>query len=157
MITAVDLLRGLAELIGWENIRVPGATGYLDTDYAAKGKAAVEALRHYDLVCVHIEAPDEAAHQGDVVAKVAAIEAIDREIVGPLLAELSQMESWRMLVTPDHPTPCRTKTHSHGDVPFVIAGTGITPDGAQRYGESAAAESSLAFPQGQQLMPWFVG
>jgi 2,3-bisphosphoglycerate-independent phosphoglycerate mutase len=157
MITAVDLLRGLAELIGWDNLRVPGATGYLDTDYAAKGRAAVEALQRFDLVCVHIEAPDEAAHQGNVAAKIAAIEAIDREIVGPLLTELSRGDKWRMLVTPDHPTPCRTKTHSHGDVPFVIAGAGVTPDSAQRYGETVAAASSLAFPQGQLLMPWFIG
>lgn len=156
MITAVDLLRGLAELIGWDNLRVPGATGYLDTDYAAKGRAAVEALQRYDLVCVHIEAPDEAAHQGNVPAKIAAIEAIDREIVGPLLAELEGHAAWRMLVTPDHPTPCRTKTHSHGDVPFVVAGTGIVPDAGQVYGESAAAGSSLSFPQGQKLMPWLI-
>lgn len=157
MITAVDLLRGLAELIGWENIRVPGATGYLDTDYAAKGTAAIEALQRYDLVCVHVEAPDEAAHQGDVAAKIAAIEAIDREIIGPLVNALSGRDAWRMLVTPDHPTPCRTKTHSHGDVPFVVAGSGIKADAATNYGESAAAGSSLTFPQGQLLMPWFVG
>ncbi len=156
MITAVDLLRGLAELVGWQNIRVPGATGYLDTDYGAKGRAAVEALQHHDLVCVHVEAPDEAAHQGDVAAKIAAIEAIDREIVGPILESLSGQTAWRMLITPDHPTPCRTKTHSHGDVPFVVAGAGIAPDAADRYGESAAAAAELCFPQGQQLMPWFL-
>lgn len=157
MITAVDLLRGLAELIGWENIRVAGATGYLDTDYAAKGRAAVEALRQHDLVCVHVEAPDEAAHQGDVAAKIAAIEAIDQKIVGPVLAALQSQSEWRMLVTPDHPTPCRTKTHSHGDVPFVVAGSGLASDQSQAYGETTAAASSLTFPQGHKLMPWFLG
>ncbi len=157
MITAVDLLRGLAELVGWENITVPGATGYLDTDYAAKGRAAIAALQKFDLVCVHIEAPDEAAHQGDVSAKIAAIEAIDEKIVGPLLAALQSQSEWRMLVTPDHPTPCRTKTHSHGDVPFVVAGSGIAPDKSQAYGETAAANSALAFPQGHRLMGWFLG
>jgi 2,3-bisphosphoglycerate-independent phosphoglycerate mutase len=156
MITAVDLLRGLAELVGWENITVPGATGYLDTDYAAKGRAAIAALQKFDLVCVHIEAPDEAAHQGDVSAKIAAIEAIDEKIVGPLLAALQSQSEWRMLVTPDHPTPCRTKTHSHGDVPFVVAGSGIAPDKSQAYGEKAASASELAFPRGFELMSWFL-
>ena len=156
MITAVDLLRGLAELVGWENITVPGATGYLDTDYAAKGRAAIAALQKFDLVCVHIEAPDEAAHQGDISAKIAAIEAIDEKIVGPLLAALESQSEWRMLVTPDHPTPCRTKTHSHGDVPFVVAGSGIAPDKSQAYGETAAAASELAFPRGFELMSWFL-
>lgn len=157
MITAVDLLRGLAELVGWENIAVPGATGYLDTDYAAKGRAAVAALQRFDLVCVHIEAPDEAAHQGDVAAKIAAIEAIDQKIIGPVLEALQSQSEWRMLVTPDHPTPCRTKTHSHGDVPFVVAGSGLQADTFQSYGETNAAGSSLAFPQGHKLMPWFLG
>jgi len=151
MITAVDLLRGLAELVGWENITVPGATGYLDTDYAAKGRAAIAALQKFDLVCVHIEAPDEAAHQGDVAAKISAIEEIDQKIIGPILEVLQSQSAWRMLVTPDHPTPCRTKTHSHGDVPFVVAGNGLAPDQSQAYGEAAATASSLAFPRGFEL------
>jgi len=157
MITAVDLLRGLAELVGWENITVPGATGYLDTDYAAKGRAAIAALQKFDLVCVHIEAPDEAAHQGDVAAKISAIEEIDQKIIGPILEVLQSQSAWRMLVTPDHPTPCRTKTHSHGDVPFVVAGNGLAPDQSQAYGEAAATASSLAFPRGFELMRWFLG
>lgn len=156
MITAVDLLRGLAELVGWENIVVPGATGYLDTDYGAKGRAAIAALQKFDLVCVHIEAPDEAAHQGDVAAKISAIEAIDQKIIGPILDALQSQSAWRMLVTPDHPTPCRTKTHSHGDVPFVAAGSGLAPDQSQAYGETSAAAASLAFPRGFELMSWFL-
>src|SRR5690606_35044148 len=84
MITAVDLLRGLAMLIGWETIEVPGATGYLDTDYAAKGRYAVEALDSTDIVCVHVEAPDEASHEGRVDAKIQALEEIDRHIVASL-------------------------------------------------------------------------
>ena len=88
MITAVDLLRGLAQLIGWRRIDVPGATGYIDTDYAAKGRYAVAALKDVDLVCVHVEATDEASHQGDAAAKIEALEQIDRHIVGPLWAAL---------------------------------------------------------------------
>ena len=88
MITAVDLLRGLAALVGWQRIEVPGATGYIDTDYAAKGRYAIDALRDVDLVCVHVEATDEASHEGDCGEKVKALEEIDRHIVGPLLEAL---------------------------------------------------------------------
>ena len=156
MITAVDLLRGLAALIGWERIEVPGATGYTDTDYAAKGRYAVAALPTTDIVCVHVEASDEASHEGDCAAKVKAIEEIDRHIVAPLSDALAASGEWRLLVTPDHPTPLRTKTHSHGAVPFVVAGSGVTADAAERYGDSQAAASELAFEEGWRLMKWFL-
>ena len=90
MITAVDLLRGIAALVGWDRIEVPGATGYLDTDYAAKGRAGVEALNKYDIVCVHVEASDEASHEGRCDEKVKAIEEIDRHVVGPLVEALAK-------------------------------------------------------------------
>jgi 2,3-bisphosphoglycerate-independent phosphoglycerate mutase len=157
MITAVDLLRGLAKLMGWQRIDVPGATGYTDTDYAAKGRYAVEALKHYDLVCVHVEATDEASHEGNVAAKVEALEQIDRHIVGPVLAALHSYERWRILVSPDHPTPLRTKTHSHGCVPLAMAGTGIVPDVFQKYDDPTAARSDLVFPEGWKLMGRFLG
>jgi 2,3-bisphosphoglycerate-independent phosphoglycerate mutase len=152
MITGVDLLRGLANLVGWEQISVPGATGYLDTDYRGKGIAAIEALQTHDLVCVHVEAPDEAAHQGNLQAKIDAIEAIDREIVRPILDSLKGTSGWRVLVSPDHPTLLSTKTHCHGDVPFVIAGTGIEADGTSLYNEASAATSQLEFPEGHRLL-----
>lgn len=157
MITAVDLLRGLATLIGWQRIEVPGATGYLDTDYAAKGRYAVEALKQADLVCVHVEASDEASHEGNAAAKVEAIEQISRHIVGPLHEALKKQGEYRILVTPDHPTPLRTKTHSHGYVPFAMAGTGITPDAAVVYDDPTAERSSLVFPEGWRLMGYFFG
>jgi 2,3-bisphosphoglycerate-independent phosphoglycerate mutase len=156
MITAVDLLRGIARLIGWPCIEVPGATGYTDTDYAAKGRYAVEALATTDLICVHIEAPDEASHEGDTAAKIAALEAIDERIVRPLHAALAAQGEYRILISPDHPTPVRTKTHSHGMVPFAIAGQGIAPAGASTYDEPTADASSLVFQQGHELMPFFV-
>ncbi len=156
IVTAVDLLRGLAELIGWQRIDVPGATGYTDTDYAAKGRYAVEALRDVDLVCVHVEAPDEASHEGDVTAKIKAIEQIDRHIVAPLHEALRSHGEYRILVTPDHPTPLRTKTHSHGYVPFAIAGAGVKPDAADRYDDQAAACSALVFEDGWKLMSDFL-
>ncbi len=133
MITAVDLLRGLAVLVGWDRIEVPGATGYLDTDYNAKGRYAVAALPTTDIICVHIEAPDEASHEGNAAAKIAALEEIDRHIVGPLHAALRAQGDYRILVSPDHPTPVRTKTHSHGDVPWTICGAGIAATGPNTY------------------------
>ena len=127
MITAVDLIRGLARSVGWRRIDVPGATGYLDTDYAAKGRYAVAALRDADLVCVHVEATDEASHEGNAAAKVAALEEIDRHIVGPVHTALQGYGEYRILICPDHPTPLRTKTHAHGDVPFALAGAASRP------------------------------
>ncbi len=157
MITAVDLLRGLAKLIGWTNIAVPGATGYTDTDYAAKGRYAIAALADFDLVCVHVEATDEASHEGDAAAKIKALEEIDRHIVRPLLDHLRSAGEFRMLVSPDHPTPIRLKTHSHGFVPFAMAGSGLQPDAAETYDEPAAERSPLAYEQGWRLMSDFIG
>ncbi|MBM3955820.1 MAG: cofactor-independent phosphoglycerate mutase [Planctomycetes bacterium] len=151
MITAVDLLRGLAALAGWRRIDVPGATGYLDTDYAAKGRAAIAAFDHDDLVCVHVEAPDEASHQGDAAAKVTALEEIDRHVIGPVAAALAARGPHRILVCPDHPTFLSTKTHSRGRVPFLIAGEGIVPGSATAFDESAAAAGPVIEP-GHRLM-----
>jgi len=152
MITAVDLLRGIAALVGWPRIEVEGATGYLDTDYAAKGRAAVEALKTYDLVCVHIEAPDEASHEGRHDAKIEALEQIDRHIVAPLAEALFAQGDYRILITPDHPTYCRTKKHTHAMVPWLISGTRIDPDSQTRYDEKAAESSGECFANGWELM-----
>ena len=158
IITAVNLLRGLGHLIGWETIDVPGATGYTDTDYAAKGKHAIAALENFDLVCVHVEATDEASHEGGEKKKVTALESIDSDIVAPILEELSNNhEQWKILVAPDHPTFLRTKTHSHGDVPFTICGSGLTPDDSEAYNEVSAKNSKLSFDRGHELMPYFIG
>ncbi|MEX0670180.1 MAG: cofactor-independent phosphoglycerate mutase [Pirellulales bacterium] len=156
MITAVDLLRGLAALAGWKRLEVPGATGYLDTDYAAKGRAAIAEFASADLVCVHVEAPDEASHQGDAVAKVKAIEEIDAKIVAPLVAHLATVGAHRILVCPDHPTFIATKTHSRGHVPFVMAGSGITGSGQATYDEVAAAASGQRIEPGWKLMGEFL-
>ncbi|MCI0640451.1 MAG: cofactor-independent phosphoglycerate mutase [Gemmataceae bacterium] len=156
ILSAVDLVRGVGMLLGWTRIDVPGATGYLDTDYAAKGRYGVEALKNHDLVCVHVEAPDEASHEGKVDEKVKALEEIDRHIVGPLLEALMGYGEWRMLVSPDHRTPLRTRAHSHGEVPFVVAGSGVLALGQKAYDEVVAAASDLAFAKGHELMPWFL-
>jgi 2,3-bisphosphoglycerate-independent phosphoglycerate mutase len=156
IISAVDLVRGVGQLLGWTRVDVPGATGYLDTDYAAKGRYGVAALKDSDLVCVHVEAPDEASHEGKAHAKIKALEEIDRHIVGPLLEALPRQGNWRILVSPDHRTPLRTRAHAHGPVPFAVAGTGIVSKGQASYDEVVAAESDLAFDKGHQLMPWFL-
>ena len=156
MITAVDLLRGLAALAGWKRLEVPGATGYLDTDYAAKGRAAIAELATADLVCVHVEAPDEASHQGDAAEKVKAIEEIDAKIVAPIASHLATLGEHRILVCPDHPTFIATKTHSRGHVPFVMAGTDIPASGQTTYDEIAAAASGRRIEPGWQLMGDFL-
>ena len=158
MITAVDLLRGLAALVGWDRIEVEGATGYLDTNYAGKGQAAIEALKKYDIVCVHVEATDEASHEGRVDEKIKALEAIDKHIVGPVHDALKSYGDYRILVMPDHPTPVSTKKHSHGWVPFAACGTGIDKDLASTYDEVAAEQSSKKFIDGWELIPrWITG
>jgi 2,3-bisphosphoglycerate-independent phosphoglycerate mutase len=156
MITAVDLLRGLAALVGWDRIEVVGATGYLDTNYAGKGLAAIEALKKYDVVCVHIEAPDEASHEGRVDEKIKALEAIDEHIVRPVHEALRSYDDYRILVMPDHPTPVTTKKHAHGMVPLAVCGSEISPDGANSYDEVAAAASPIVFPLGWKLMETLV-
>ena len=157
IVSAVDLVRGTGMLIGWTRIDAPGATGYLDTDYASKGRVGIAALQSHDLVCVHIEAPDEASHEGRVDEKVKALERIDEHIVGPLLEELPKHGDWRLLVSPDHRTPLRTRAHAYGAVPFVVAGTGIPSQGQSSYDEVVAANSALAFDPGWKLMRWFLG
>jgi 2,3-bisphosphoglycerate-independent phosphoglycerate mutase len=157
-ITAVDLVRGIARLIGWDVIEVQGATGYFDTNYAGKGRAAIAALPDHDLVVVHVEATDEAGHNGDAREKVRALEAIDREIVGPLLAALeSQADPWRILVSPDHETPLDLRTHERRPVPFAMMGTGLAParpGGALT--EADAAKTGMHVAVGHELMEYFL-
>lgn len=156
VITAVDLLRGMGTILGWRIIEVPGATGYLDTDYRAKGQYAISTLKDADLVVVHVEATDEASHEGDAEAKVAALERIDADIVAPVHEYLKSLDEYRILVCPDHPTFLRTKTHSHGYVPFTMCGKGVTVDTATTYDEVAAAQTTLTLDRGHELMPMFL-
>ncbi|HNY79210.1 MAG: cofactor-independent phosphoglycerate mutase [Sedimentisphaerales bacterium] len=155
-ITAVDLVRGLARLVGFDLIEVPGATGLFDTNYQGKAAAAIKALEDHDLVFVHIEAPDEASHGGHAEIKKAAIEEIDKHIVGPVLEVLERFESWRILVLPDHPTPVRHGAHSAEPVPFAMAGTGVTGILHLGFGESNAARSGFRIENGCELMEYFL-
>jgi 2,3-bisphosphoglycerate-independent phosphoglycerate mutase len=156
IISAVDLVRGVGVLAGWDRIDVPGATGYLDTDYAAKGRYGIEALKDHDIVCVHVEAPDEASHEGRVDAKIEAIEHMDRDIVGPLRKALESYGEWRILISPDHSTMIRTRAHDRAPVAWAMAGTGLAPSGAP-YDEIAARDAGGPFlDQGWKLMEMFL-
>ncbi len=156
-ITAVDLVAGISKLIGWQRIPVEGATGFVDTNYAGKGEAAVAALDGCDLVCVHVEAPDEAGHHADAAGKIAAMENIDRHVVAPLLERLSaEGEDWRILVLPDHPTPCTERTHTREAVPFALAGKGIPSVVEAHFTEADAARSDLHVNPGCELMEYFL-
>lgn len=153
MITAVDLLAGIAALMGWDRVDVAGLTSWHDNNYVGQGRAAVEAIDRFDIVCCHIETPDEAAHQADVTTKVAGIEAIDRHCVGPVLARLERESAWRLLVLPDHYTLCRTRKHDATPVPFLLAGTGIEPDGSSRFSEVNAGAGGPHLNRGHELLP----
>ena len=155
-ITAVDLVKGLARLIGFDLITVPGATGFTDTDYCGKGTAAIEALKNYDLVFVHIEAPDEASHSGNAELKKKTIEQIDEHIVGPVLEALHHYPSWRILVMPDHPTKIKSCAHSPDPVPFAMAGDNINGILNTTFSEANAAKSGFKINNGYELMEYFL-
>ena len=136
IISAVDLLNGIARCAGMEVISVPGATGYLDTDYDAKARYALDAIRRLDFVYVHIEAPDEAGHLGSIEEKVKAIESVDG-VVGTIRDQFDGV----LAVLPDHPTPIRVRTHTRDPIPFVVVGKGT--DGSSTYSELAGRAGGL--------------
>jgi len=156
MITGVDLLRGLAVLLGWEVQEVEGMTSFHDTNYAGQGDATADMLDRYDLVLSHIEAPDEASHIADWKTKVAAIEHIDRYIVGPVLEKMRGMTDWRILVMPDHPTNIGTRKHGYAPPLFAMAGSDIKDASGNTYSERNAAGTGLKFDKGHELMGYFL-
>lgn len=156
IISAVDLVRGTGMLAGWTRIDVPGATGYLDTDYAAKGRAAIQELDSHDLVCVHIEAPDEASHEGRADAKVEALERIDADIVAPILEHLETRGGYRLLVSPDHSTLLRTRAHDRAPVPWAMCGAGLAACNFPYDEFSARAAGGPWLDQGWRLMSLFL-
>src|SRR5687767_10252855 len=156
MITGVDLLRGLAVLLGWENLTVEGMTSFHDTNYAGQGQATAAALDKYDLVFSHVEAPDEASHQADWKTKVEAIEHIDRFVVAPVLEKLRTYPEWRILVMPDHPTNIATRKHGYAPSPFAMAGTRVQSLRPLPYSERNAAAGDLKIERGHELMEYFL-
>ena len=156
VITGVDIIRGLAVCMGMKLIEVPGATGYIDTNYRGKGEAAVSALDEFDLVVVHVEAPDEAGHLGDAAEKIKALEQVDEFVVGPLLESVRRYDRWRILIAPDHPTPCTTTAHDATPPPFCYAGTGIEAVERQPFCELNAQASRLFIDPGHTLIEGFM-
>lgn len=152
VITAVDLIKGIACYLGWDIIQVPGVTGYLDTNYANKGAYAIKALETHDMVLVHVEAPDEAGHEGNVHEKVLAIEQVDSKIIGPLLEAKNRFRELRILVLPDHYTPIIKQTHTPESVPFAAYGTGIEKGIGLPYSENNAQASGLHIKEGHRLI-----
>ncbi len=153
MISAVDLLKGIGVYAGLQVINVPGATGTIDTNYDGKVEAALQALQRMDFVYLHIEAPDEAGHEGNLDEKIKAIELFDQKVVGPLLKGLRLLgKDWRVLLMPDHATPVAIKTHSSDPVPFVIMGEGITPDAVERFDEESAKSGGYGLVDATKLM-----
>jgi len=155
MISAVDLLKGIAVGSGMHNIDVEGATGGLDNNYRGQGEAAVKALveENFDFVYVHIEAPDEMGHQGNYVDKIKAIENIDQMIVGPMVAELSAAHvPFRMLVLPDHPTPVARRTHTKSPVPYLLYDSEKKVFESEMFDEKEADKTGIYVEQGEQLI-----
>lgn len=153
VISAVDLIRGIGVYAGLEVIMVEGATGLYDTNYEGKAKAAIEALKQKDFVYLHIEASDEAGHEGDVPLKVKTIEYLDSRIVKPIYEEIKDWnEPVTIAILPDHPTPCAIRTHTRDAVPFLIWHRDIQPDSVQTYDEFAAKEGSYGLLYADQFM-----
>jgi len=156
VISAVDLIKGLGRILGLEVIDVPGATGYYDTDYLGKAKAALKALMDKDFVFLHVEAPDEAGHNGDLREKITAIERFDQLVVGTILHALKRKKNFRILVLPDHATPISVRTHTSDIVFFGIFGKDIAARGFSGYNEKEAVKSDLYFAKGHELMDYFI-
>lgn len=157
VISAVDVVRGIGVLAGLEIVKVSGATGYFDTNYQAKGDAAVKVLKNADFVLVHVEAPDEAGHGGLVQEKVKAIEQIDEKIVGTLLKAQPKLGDLTIMVTPDHPTPVTVKGHVDDPVPFLLWKSTAKAETAQSYDEDAAKAGSLHLEEGFRLLDHLFG
>lgn len=153
VISAVDLIQGIGVYAGMDVIKVEGATGLYDTNYEGKAKAAIDALKDHDLVYLHVEASDEAGHEGDVELKTKTISYLDQRIVKYLLEEVEKMdEPVTLAVLPDHPTPCATMIHTRDAVPFIIYRPGETPDDTQFYDEFEVAKGAYGVLKGDEFM-----
>lgn len=155
-ITGVDLIKGLGVYMGLTNVFVPGATGYYDTDYCGKAKYALKSMEDHDLVFIHVEAPDEAAHAGDLEEKIKAIERVDRRILGKLLDELPEYDDYAVSILPDHPTPITLKTHVKDAVPYAMCSTRGASDDVKAYDEFNVQQGSQGLMDGYKFMDNFL-
>lgn len=157
VISAVDLIRGIGHYAGLRIIEVPGATGLANTNYEGKAQAAIDALKTDDFVFVHVEATDEAGHDGDIELKLKAIDYLDKRLIKPVLEAIQQMdEPVCVAVLPDHPTPVELRIHVNEPVPFIIWHQGITPDDVQYYDEESCVSGSYGLLRLQEFMQTFI-
>ncbi len=156
VVAAVDLVRGIGKYAGLEIVDVQGATGYIDTNYQGKVEGALDSLKEKDFVFLHVEAPDETSHSGQLDLKVKAIEDFDDKVVGPMLAGLSEFPGWRILLMPDHHTPLATRTHSADPVPFILLDSqqwnSSGKDASLGFTEEAAAASGRLVEDGSKMI-----
>lgn len=157
MVSAVDLLKGIANCAGMEVAEVPGATGYIDTDFEGKAKAALDLLTRNDLVYVHFEAPDECGHRNEPENKVKAIEMIDSRVLPILEKGLEQYEDYKILLLPDHPTPIVTRTHASDPVPYLLYQKSAPKTGVDTINEETAKATGIYMENGPAMMPHFLG
>ncbi|MDR2139461.1 MAG: cofactor-independent phosphoglycerate mutase [Tannerella sp.] len=158
VISAVDLIHGIGIYAGMDVVPVEGATGLYNTNYEGKAQAAAEALRTHDFVYVHVEASDEAGHEGDVQLKVRTIEDLDRRLIAPLCETFRQWdEPVAVAVLPDHPTPCAVRTHTKDPVPFLICRPGQSPDAVERYDEFSVLQGKYGLLTGDAFMRELIG
>ncbi len=156
IISAVDVIKGIGKCTGMDVIEVPGATGYIDTNYAGKVEAALKALETHDFVYLHVEAIDECSHAGDLTLKMRAITDFDAKVVAPVLRALEGQEV-RFAVLPDHPVPIKLRCHTTDPVPVALCGPGIAADGCDRYSELVAPSGALGAMRGMELMQLVLG
>ncbi len=159
VISAVHLIKGIGIFAGLGVLEVPGATGYFDTNYEGKAQYALDGLKERDLVYLHVEAPDEAGHMGDLQKKIETIEVFDEKIVGAILTGMRGFENYRVLVMPDHPTPLSIRTHTADPVPYVIYGNRnkTAHKKADRFDELSARRSGIYIEKGFELIERFFG
>jgi len=158
VISAVHLIKGIGMLAGLEVLEVPGVTGYFDTNYDGKAQYALRGLREKDFVYIHVEAPDEAGHMGDLQLKIDAIEAFDEKIVGAILEGMKEFKRYKILVLPDHPTPLSVRTHTADPVPYVICSNekSAIPAHGKTFDEASAGRSGICIEKGFELIERFL-
>jgi 2,3-bisphosphoglycerate-independent phosphoglycerate mutase len=158
VISAVHLLKGIGILAGLEVLEVPGATGYFDTNYDGKAQYALRGLKEKDFVYVHVEAPDEAGHMGNLQLKIETIETFDEKIVGAILRGMDDFKSYKVLVLPDHPTPLSIRTHAADPVPYVIYSNGDGTEYAhgEAFDEVSAEQTGIFIERGFELIERFL-
>lgn len=156
LISAVDLMRGIGRLAGMDILDVEGANAYYDTNFAGKARAALDYIYNHDFVVVHVEAPDEAGHNGDIDAKIKALEDIDQHIVAPIYSMARYYGDWRIMLAPDHPTPVAMRSHTSNPVPYVVWGKGIEANGAQAFCENEAARVGADPVTASEILPGLI-